>query len=126
VAEQGAADPAPRSGFVARLGALLSSPRQLARRDLARRDGKAGDDLFACTLVALLLSGGYPLLHGLHALAAGRRHSALPALTILLAPGVVILAVWVIATVVFRLFTLGGARAALPSLAPSGAARRRA
>jgi thiol-disulfide isomerase/thioredoxin len=33
--------------------------------------------------------------------------------------------VWVIATVVFRLFTLGGARAALPSLAPSGAARRR-
>jgi thiol-disulfide isomerase/thioredoxin len=112
-------------GFLSRLGALISSPRRLARRDLASRDGKAGDDLFACAAAALLIAGGDPLLHGLRAIAAGRRNTAVHALADLLAPGIAILAVWVISTVVFRMFTLGGVRAALPALAPSGAARRR-
>ena len=44
-------------GRIARLGALLTSPRRLARRDLEAQDGKAGDDLILLALVALVLDG---------------------------------------------------------------------
>jgi hypothetical protein len=57
--------------FPARLGALFTAPRRLARRDLVRRDGKGVDDLVLVTLVVLVASGAARLVTAAGALAAG-------------------------------------------------------
>jgi thiol-disulfide isomerase/thioredoxin len=93
-----------RTSFVLRLGALVLAPRRLVRRDLDARDGKAGDDLFVSAVFWLLVLGMPSLLRMIGALLGGRGNTALRRLTEIFTPGLHLLAVWVVATILMRLF----------------------
>ncbi len=103
-------------GRIARLGALLTSPRRLARRDLEAQDGKAGDDLILLALVALVLDGSLFVVRAASALAAGLTSTALHALASVVRPVVPLVGGWALASLAFLLFTLREPRRAAVEL----------
>ncbi len=110
--------PAPSDGgFFARTGALVVAPRRLARRDLARRDGKAGDDLIVLVVVALLVDGAPQLARAAAALAAGRVNTALHRLLDVLRLAVPLIVLWLLVAALFLVFTWRAARRAPGELA---------
>jgi thiol-disulfide isomerase/thioredoxin len=92
--------------FIARLGATLFAPRRLARRDLDAHDGKAGDDLMALSVLALVIDGASHVVGAAHAVAAGRHNTALHAVAEMMKPAVPLFAAWAVASAAFALFTL--------------------
>jgi thiol-disulfide isomerase/thioredoxin len=104
--------PERQPSFLARLGALLLSPRRLARRDLDAHDGKASDDFLILAVLALILEGASALVHAASALAAGRYNGALRYLQTVAKPAVPLLLLWMVAAALYSLFTIRATRRA--------------
>ncbi len=105
-----------RTGFVARLGALLVSPRRLARRDISLRDGKGGDDLFLVALFVLVANGASSVARAAVALGGGRFSTAVRRLLEVLLPAGPLLAMWLVSTLALLAFTFRSGRRAVGDL----------
>jgi cytochrome c biogenesis protein CcmG/thiol:disulfide interchange protein DsbE len=102
---------------LARLGALLISPRRLVARDLDARDGRALDDLLVLGLIALALQGTAQLVRASGALAAGRSNAALHLVSATLRPALPLVLLWLVTAVGLRLFAWRATRHASAELA---------
>ncbi len=103
-------------GFWSRLGGLVVAPRLLARRDLQRRDGKAGDDLISLVALAIVVNGAAALVRAASALAAGRTNAALHQLASTVRAVLPLAIVWAVATTLLWAFTRSAGRRATGEL----------
>ena len=104
-------------GFWSRLGCLVLAPRLLARRDLQRRDGKAGDDLLSLVALAIVVNGASTLVRAASALAAGRTNAALHQLASTVRAVLPLVVVWAVATALLWAFTRSAGKRATGELA---------
>ena len=106
----------PQPGFWARTGALFTQPRLLARRDLDRRDGTAGDDLIVLAVLAILFDGAPAIVRSVLAFAGGRTNGGLHQVSTALRGAIPIVAVWGIVSLLLWLFTFRVGRRAVGEL----------